>query len=266
MSVRVMETTILHATDILRWVDGATGSTDATEDKRPIDHALALRLSTRPNDLVVRHRAGATALWRRGDAVLVEGVAGTAERERPADLSFPLSGTVYDPRGRYNPRQISLSAGDGTVHALILFPSPQAIAFGPGGGVLGRVCLAADENPVAWARLTLTVRTGLHSALTFWAQADGEGRFRIAMDRLPPLPDGHADYEAELQVQADLSADPLTPPDLSDASAFQQMDIMKEEHHPPAQQFTTALQLRVKPAQVARPVSVGKNCLALKPA
>lgn len=266
MNIQVLETTILQAVDILRWVDGASGTSDAVDAKRPIDHVLALQLSAGPSDLVVRHRTGATALWRRGDTTLVKGAADASQLERPAGLSFALSATVFDPRGAYNPRRISLTAGDGAAHTLMLFPSPRAISFGPGGGLMGRLCYAADDRPAAWACLTLTVTIGPTGQLEFWAQADADGQFRLAMSRLPPLPHGKDHYAAKLHVKAVPGAGAKTPPDLSVDTDFHTMAILKPEHHPAAHQFTTALPLQVKPAEVQRLASVDKTSLALRPA
>ncbi|MEJ2509750.1 MAG: hypothetical protein P8009_09785 [Gammaproteobacteria bacterium] len=265
MNLAIHETLVLQAADILYWVDAASGTSDSVEAKRPIGHTLSLRVDTGPADLVVRHRPGSTAVWRRRDRTLVEGVASEAERARPSGLSFPLSATVFDPKGRYNPRRIALSAGTDQPHILVLYPSARATTFGPGGGLQGRLCFDADNRSVSWARLSLTVDTGPHSELVFWAQADGDGEFRLSTHRLPPLPEGQQHYSATLRVDANPAADAHTPLDLSVEAQFQTMAISKQDHHPPAQQFTDALSLHVKPANVQRLASDGKDCLALKP-
>lgn len=265
MSLVIHETVVLHAADILHWVDAASGTSDSVEAKRPIGRVLAMRVVTGPADLVIRHRPGRTALWRRSDSDLIAGVANDVQRERPAGITFPITATVFDPRGRYNPRRIALTAGDGQPHILMLYPSPRAVVFGPGGGLQGRVCFDADGRPASWARLSLTVDSGPHSELAFWAQADGDGEFRLPTYRLPPLPDGQQHYNASLRVSADPAAESQTPPDLSVEAQFQPMAISKQDHHPSASQFAETLSLQVKPADVQRLASDGKDCLALKP-
>ena len=62
-ALTIFETNLIHASDVIYWVDGATAS-DPEEMER-LTSPVALRLETRPLDLELLHTKGKTALWRR---------------------------------------------------------------------------------------------------------------------------------------------------------------------------------------------------------
>lgn len=216
MSVRVLETNCLHASDTLIWLDGASMPGQAAAALPAvlarIERPLQVTFEESPPDLQWLSKAGQTVLWRRPVGPVVPGLANESQRTRPALPTFPLQGRVDDPDGRFHPRRFALTVGDGTGQVLVLFPTPQATRFGNGGGVQGGLRWdgtgnpARDGQPVPWALLTLTVTLANGAVQTYQAQTDVKGDFRLALSRLPPLPDGTAHYLSSLRVQAAASA------------------------------------------------------------
>ncbi|MEK9766863.1 MAG: hypothetical protein VW274_10350, partial [Thalassolituus sp.] len=69
-SVNVFESTILHASDQIFWLDGSTEET--TEKMRRIASQLQLELTQSPRDLSVRHGSGKTVFWRQSQSTIVD--------------------------------------------------------------------------------------------------------------------------------------------------------------------------------------------------
>ena len=62
-SVNVLETNILHASDVIHWLDGTTG--EAPAEMLRANVLPQLRMTTAPADLRVINTYGKTALLRR---------------------------------------------------------------------------------------------------------------------------------------------------------------------------------------------------------
>jgi len=152
-SLKVLETNILHASDVIFWLDGTTAETPS--DMLRIAQPLALQLTTRPRDLLVVHGSGKTAFMRRPGTPIINGSATAADKQRPVQPTFAVAGIVSDPEGRYVPRRFSIVAGNGVGHGLVVYPTPLGTRISPAGGLIGTLRFNGSKAPVPWARLTL---------------------------------------------------------------------------------------------------------------
>ncbi|MEW5755346.1 MAG: carboxypeptidase regulatory-like domain-containing protein [Pseudomonadota bacterium] len=216
--IKVLETNILHASDVLYWLDGSSGET--LEKMTRIPETLTLQLTTRPRDLQLVNGRGKTALLRRPTNEIIDGIASDADKQMPVTPTYPVAGVVSDPSGRFIPRRFSINAGNGAGHALAVYPSPLGTRLGPTGGLVGTLRYAASNTPVPWAMLTLIVDTTLSSSYTFRCQATAQGDFIMPLRGLPPLPEGIDHYSAELGIQALLTASGDVPVDPADLVAM----------------------------------------------
>ena len=204
-----VETCLWHASDWIAWIDR---SGDARPTREPlVDVALAVNFTGRPpRDLSVVQKPGRTLLWRRLPDSLRRtepGEVDSAGRMRPVVPSYPLEGELSDPSGRYLPRRFALSAGAALGHRLPVYRSPLGVRYQSAGGLFGRAVFE-DGTPAAWAVLELEVTPPLTGALPFVTQADGNGEFRLALNRLPALTKDApvSRYAASLRVRASLAA------------------------------------------------------------
>jgi len=256
-TLKVLETNILHASDVIYWLDGSSAENQAEMMRLP--YAVALSLTARPSDLQLLHSAGKTALWRRTTEPMVEGVASEADLAFPASATYPLAGSVQEPNGRYNPRTFSLTAGNLGRQVVELFPTPFGARFGVSGGLTGTLRFSTNGNPVPWALLTLEVTTGLSGTLTFRAQADAKGDFSLSMNRLPPLPEGVDLYDAELSIVALSTADADTPLDPADLLPMNLGELDSDNT------YSNPIGLTVVPGEIKLIRSLNKDHLAVQP-
>lgn len=205
----VAETCLWHASDWIAWIDR---SGDARPDvQRLVDAPLAIRFTGRPpRDLRVIQKPGRTLLWRnRPDALrrTARGEVAPEDRRRPAVPAYALEGEVDDPHGRYLPRRFALQVGGAGGVSVPVYRAPAGVSYRSAGGLEGRAVFG-DGTPAAWAVLELTVTPPLAGAQPYVTQADGNGEFRFALDRLPALTkDAPArEYPASLAVRASLAA------------------------------------------------------------
>ncbi|MFA5531922.1 MAG: hypothetical protein WDA11_14820, partial [Thiohalomonadaceae bacterium] len=161
-SVKVLETNVVHASDVVYWLDGSSAETP--EEMLRIQKPLALQITKGPQDLGSVNGVGKTAFFRR-PTKMVAGIATEADKSLPEKKTFVVAGVVSDPAGLYIPRRFQIDAGNGTGHGLELYPSPLGARFGPAGGLQGTLRYSTSDNPVAWALLTLTVTTALGTEL-----------------------------------------------------------------------------------------------------
>lgn len=255
--VSVLETNILHASDVIYWLDGSSAQDPNAMLRLP--EALELQLTTKPGDLRVINSAGKTAFLRRPANPVVEGSASEAELLPPLTPTFPISGIVSDTGGRYISRRFSIAAGNGAGHGLVIYPSPLGSRFGPAGGLLGTLRFSASGTPVPWAMLTLNVTTALGASLIFRAQANGQGDFVMPLTRLPPLPEGIADYAATLAVSALASAVATSPVDPADLVAMALGDPATDAT------FSDPISLTLVPGEIRLLRSSSQNHLAVQP-
>jgi len=191
-AITVLETNILHASDILYWLDGS--SAESTDQMQRVAHPLQLVLSNKPADLQLRHAPGKTALWRKPVTPIINGVANAADKAYVVGPGFPLEGSIIDSTGKFNPRTFSITAGNSGVpvpgQALVLYPTPLGTRFGKAGGLIASLRYASDQTIVPWALLTVAVTVPGVGNQIYRAQTDQRGDVLISLNRLPPLPEG----------------------------------------------------------------------------
>jgi len=258
MSVNVLETILLHADGVLYWLDGTSAENGDPSRLQRIPRAMSVAWSDRPSDLMTVRRSGALAFWRRIGASYVDGLASEAQRARTAPDPYTLAGVVAESQGDYNPRRFTLTVNAGEAKGVLLYPSPKGTHFNGNGGLYGTVRFDADQSPAAWGLLELTVQTAPGQTMTFLAQADGHGDFRLSLTRLPPLPKNVADYQADLSVIADAAATAETP---ADPTALAAMEVAETD----GPQFMNSIPLRIEPGAIVRITSDGRDYLAVRP-
>lgn len=254
--IRVLESNILHASEVIYWLDGSSAEELAQMARLPV--ALTIDLSARPGDLHWLNGIGQTAFWRRPIDSFVDGRASEAQKTRPAAAAFDLAGTVRCPDGRYNPRAFAIQTGDASGIGVPLYPTPLGTRFGSAGGFIGCVRFNGTAAPVPWALLTLSVDV-LGQTYIFRAQSDGHGDFHLALQRLPPLPEGVTRYDAELHIRALPGASAATPLDPADLVA---MDLGALEQ---ADTFLSPLTFSVVPGEIRPLRSAERDHLAVQP-
>jgi hypothetical protein len=255
-SVRVFETVVLHATDVIYWLDGTTA--DDENKMLRIDRPLHVDFTERPRDVKTLSNAGRTAFWRDAHGSIVNGVATEQQRTRPAIAPFTAAGVVRDVRGTYNPRVFSVSLGSGDGHAVPLYRSPAGTRFPSAGGLLGTLRLADTNSPVPWALLELSVELSATDTMIFRAQANQNGDFALTLNRLPPLPESVEAYSAQLSVSADLTAEAGTPVNVDslEAALLGALDA--------ADSFLEQIDLDIHPGDVQRVNSFNRTFLAVQ--
>ena len=256
-AVRVLETNILHASDVIYWLDGSTAVQEA--EMQRLDSVLSVTLDTVPADVQLLHTAGKTALWRKNAGVIVEGQADETDKQLPLETSYNLTGSVSDGQRRYIPRRFDIQAGNSASHSLVLYPTPFGTRLGRGGGLRGTLRFDASNKPVVWALLTLTVDLTLGATMVFRAQSDAHGDFIISMQRLPPLPEGSSEYAATLTIQALADATPEEAVDPADLMAMNLGDLSV------ADSFAASIALSVVPGDIALIRSSNRDHLSVQP-
>lgn len=263
--ILVKETAIHHASGELRWLDGTSAADLDPANMAPVDRPLTLRWRERPADLQWLHKPGRTAFWRRPTTDIVRGASSETQRARPVLPQFDLGGEVSDPSGAWHPRPFQAQLGDGGRVGVVLYPSPAATRFGGGGGLFGMVRFdggvdpALADRPAAWALVEVAVTVAQLDVRVFRAQCDGKGDFRLALWRLPPLPQGTAAYPAQVGVRArpDTSAEIPIDPDTLAAVVVSP---------PGGGPFAANVSVDIVPGQPMRLESAGIRALAIRPA
>jgi hypothetical protein len=255
--LKVLETNILHASDVIFWLDGTTAETPAAMLR--IAEPLALQLTTFPRDLKVIHGSGKTAFLRRPVNPIINGIATTADKQRPVLPTFAVVGIVSDPAGRYIPRRFSIDAGNGVGHGLVMYPTPLGTRISPAGGLTGTLRFNGSNTPVPWARLTLVVTNAVGATLTFRCQAGDSGDFMLPLNRLPPLPEGIDNYSAQLSVEALAAANADTPIDPADLVAMDLGELDQEN------QFSSPIGLTIVPGELRLIRSSNRDHVAVQP-
>lgn len=261
-TINVLETNVLHASDVIYWLDGSTA--DTTANMLRVNVPLELQFTTRPGDLKTVNSVGKTALLRRPATDMIEGVATLAQKAKPPAVPFALAGTVSDPSGRFIPRAFAITAGNAAGHALVLYPSPAGVRFSPAGGLIGNLRFNGSGNAAAWAMLTLTVTTALGATLVFRGQANGNGDFMLPLNRLPPLPEGIADYAATLEISALAAATVTTPLDPADLLAVDVGSLGAATDPPAALSFSNPIGLNVVPGEIRVIRSASRDHVAVQ--
>jgi hypothetical protein len=254
--VRVMETNLLHASDVIYWLDGASANSPAAMSR--IEIPLQVTFTEKPRVIRYLHSLGKTAFWQTPDQPMHAGVTTDAERERPAQAPFQVAGHVSDPRQLFNPAAFAITLGAGNGQGVVLYPSPLGVTASTGGVIQGRVLKAVDGEPLVWGLLTLEVSVGLNETITFTGQTDAKGDFRIALKRLPPLPLNTTDYNANLRISGDMAATKNLPANSNDFVA------LNVESATQAGNFSQQLTFKVRPGLQQRINSMDKLFIAVQ--
>ncbi len=258
--LKVLETSLLHGSDILYWLDGT--SADTTARMQRVAHELIFDISEKPNDLNIRQAPGKTVLWRSSAATIIPGEASEADKGFIDGGSFTLAGTVYDNKGYYNPRTFSVTAGASSIpingQGLIVYPTPFGTRFGKGGGLVATLRFTGDERVVPWALLTAVVTVPGLGTQTYRGQTDRNGDVLLPLHRIPPLPEGITEYSVDLAVEALLTANPSEPIDTSDLAPFavESLDV--------AGSFSNPIVFSIVPGEIQVIRSANKRYLAVQ--
>lgn len=256
--MKVLETNILQASDVIYWLDGSSHT--STEKMQRLAHPLHIQISQSPKDLTVINHTGKTALLRKPSDNIVEGNATEAQRAFVAGDTYSLSGQVRDPKGFFNPRLFSLAAGAGNGHELVLYPTPMGTRLTAVGAMLASLRWQADASAVAWAMAELTVTiAGISQPQVYRAQADHRGELIIPWPKLPPLPEGETHYNAALSIQALPSATVDEPIDLSTLVAAELESTTTEDA------FSHSIGLQLVPGERLVLRSANKGHLTVQP-
>jgi len=257
---KVLETSVLHASDILYWLDGTTA--ENLPDMQRIAHQLHFAKTSKPSNVQLRQAPGKTIFWRRSATAITPGEANEEDKSFLDAGSFTLVGTVYDKKGYYNPRTFSVTLGAGTVpiagQGMVLYPTPQGTQFGKAGGLIATLRFAGDERVVPWALLTALVTIPGAGNQTYHGQTNQYGDVLLPLHRLPPLPEGITEYSVALSVQALLTASPSTPLNTSDLIP---MDL---ESLSVADSFSNPILFSLVPSEIQVLRSANKRYLAVQ--
>lgn len=271
MKTRIVETVVLHASDVIFWLDATSDS--APGKLQRVDRPLNVEFDRSTpgfENIEVLHKPGKTAVWRNGFAEIYPQVTPGqqadsrvvrptgSQRNRPTEPTFSLSGTVSDPSGRYNPRTFSVSLGNAAGPVVSLFPTPVGTKL-LSGGLIGTLRLASTGKPLPWAviRLSVTLIGGANAE--FQAQSDQYGDFMLSVTRLPPLPTSVKAYAATLSVRGLATASAETP---LDPATLTPMEFAVLDQ---AATFSELLPLQIVPGAVSLLRSFGQRHLTVKP-
>lgn len=254
--VRVVETNLLHASDVIYWLDGS--SADSLAAMSRIEIPLQVTFTEKPKAIQHLHSLGKTAFWQTPDQPMHQGATTDAQRARPAQAAFDVAGTVADARQFFNPAAFEITLGSGNGHGVVLYPSPLGVKAGAGGVIQGRVLKAVDSEPLIWGLLSLEVTVGLNETVTFVGQTDAKGDFRIALKRLPPLPLNTTEYNAILRISGDMAASASAPANTADFVA------LNVESSTQAGNFSQQVALTVRPGLQQRINSMNKLFIAVQ--
>ncbi|MBI5329700.1 MAG: hypothetical protein HZB71_03705 [Betaproteobacteria bacterium] len=258
----ILETGAFQGVARIVWVDRA-GYLDP--QRQPLaDLPLEVRFSQLPRALRAVHKTGATLLLRSSGLRIAAGAPQPASWLDAGTDAYDVQGEVSEPTGRFLPRRFARLTGQTQDLAIDLYRSPLGARYQSGGGVQGRV-MFDDDAPAALALIRVEVTPPLTGKLAFIAQADGNGEFRLPLDRLPALGKDapSATYPAVLRVQASPDASrawreqgiPANPDLYPSAQVLDMAD---------ATRFADSTSFTITPGTVATLTSAGKSTLVVQ--
>jgi len=221
--IRVKETMIRQASDVIRWLD-ATGREG---QENPVLNPLQVELSedNAIKGLSFLHKPGCSIIWRSQLAdeaqlqrTVAPGRASETEKQRPAQTPYQLKGIVSDPTETFNPRAFVKNCGNNHYPQIALYRSV------PGTRLSQNKCLQGilrfqqllnepKARPASWALVSLTINlTTTGDSFTFNAQADSQGYFQIPVNRLSATM-LTAGFSAVFSVKADKAQSGVRFPD-----------------------------------------------------
>ena len=257
-SVNVLESTILHGSDQVFWLDGS--SAESVSDMRRVNGQIRTEITEKPSDLHIREGAGKTVLWRHSIDSFVSGRPTGGEKDFATAGTYTFAGVARDPKGQFLPRILSLTVGDAppTGHAIVLYPSPVSIRFNSAGGLRMTLARDTDDSALPWAIVTVTVTIPGLGSQTYRGQTDQHGDLLLPFLRLPPLPEGVSDYSATLEVLGRLDTDSEVP---ADPDTFSPLNVGELN----STSFSQTIGFSVVPGDILTLRSDGRSFLALKP-
>lgn len=257
-SVNVLESTILHGSDQVFWLDGS--SAENVSDMRRINGQIRTEITEKPSDLHIREGVGKTVLWRHSIDSFVSGRPTGGEKDFATAGTYTFAGVARAPKGMFLPRIFSLTVGDArpTGHAVVLYPSPVSVRFNSAGGLRMTLARDADDSALPWAIVTVTISIPGLGSQTYRGQADQHGDLLLPFFRLPPLPEGVSDYSASLEVLGRLNTDSEVP---ADPDTFSSLDVGELN----STSFSQTIGFSVVPGDILTLRSDGRSFLALKP-
>ncbi|HET8706198.1 MAG TPA: hypothetical protein VFM46_07855 [Pseudomonadales bacterium] len=255
-SVHIQETVILHANDVVFWLDGT--SAEATADMQRLNLPLRIDLTSAPRDVSLVNTRGKTAFLRRPTNPVVNGTATENDKKIPVTPTFAIAGVVSDPTDRIVPQAFSFNAGNAAGHTVTLYPTPVGARFGNGGGLTGSLRLQPANTALPWAILSLAVTTAVGTTLTFKGQTNRNGDFSLPLNRLPPLPKGVNHYHAQLSINGMSNANPDIPLNPDNFVAMQVGSLT-------ANSFSLSVGLTIVPGEMRVIRSFNRDHLAVQP-
>lgn len=253
--VEVLETIALHASDVVYWLDGATGL--VPDEMTRLTIPLSITFSAKPREISILHKTGQSVFWRNLDANLIDGEATTAEIAPPAANFFNVVGEAWDYSRRLNPVAFDLTLGDASGTSVVVYPSPMGTQIPLGGALMGTVIIDATGEPVIWGMVEVVITIAVDETLTVRAQTDAHGDFILPLKRLPPLPESVTSYAAQLSITANAANQADVAPDVSTYVAVQLESLTT------AANFNNTLAVSITPGERQRLLSAGKNYLAV---
>lgn len=254
--VRVLETNLLHASDVIFWLDGST-SVNVNEMTR-INSPLQITFTEKPKLTKFLHSAGKTAFWQTPAEPMFAGATTEAQRVRPPVANFDVAGEVVDLKRRYNPRLFTLTLGSGAGQGVVLYPSPSGVRPAAAGLVRGQVVVEAGQKPLSWALVTLVVTVAMGETISFRGQTDVNGDVAFALTGLPPLPLSTPNYAAVLRIEGDVTASANKFVNLADLAD------MELESATSAGTFAVEIPLTIRPGEIKRINSFNKSYIAVR--
>jgi hypothetical protein len=222
--IRVKETLIRHASDVIQWLEG----TGLDDQQVPVMTPLQIELDKQQEipGISLLHKGGHSIIWRNQQTgpdplqqLIETGRASEQQRQRPAELSYQLKGSIIDPAGHFNPRLFAKTCGNNSYPAVKLYRTPMATRLSQQKQLQGvlqfqKLPSETEAKSASWALVKLAVSvSATGDNFIFKAQADRNGYFRIPLTRLASsmLSSG---FSALFSVKADKAQSEREIPDL----------------------------------------------------
>lgn len=272
LNADLLEIPIRHGSDFIYCYD-ATGFT-AEEHRPPVrnDWSLELREPTPPRDLRLLKKNNQVVFFRsKPDGMQHILAKEAATFEPPIRENFAIHGRITTVNQHFNPRDFSITAGEGAGHGFALYRSPLGTTIPSAGALIGTLYYEPEDDqplrPAAWAILTLVVTPTVGNSMAFTAQADAHGDFILPLNRIPALnkdaPASH--YPAVLSIRAAEDVSALWPqqrsPAVLDPDDLVAAHIANTDGN---ENFLPLIALRIIPGQTRRLVSYNKHYMALR--
>ncbi len=118
---------------------------------------------------------------------------------------YTLVMIISDSQSRFHSQRFTLDVSSQVKYSASLYRSVKGTLLGASGGVYAQLKYT-DQLPAAWAVVTVSIAmANALPSLVFKAQADANGEFLLAFDRLPMpnLASNDTQYNCSLSIQSD---------------------------------------------------------------